>query len=65
MDKNFKEILTIIDSNEFDYKNKIGKFKFIDIEDLVNNIKNDTISKRDAKKDLNALNEIKKRNNKV
>ena len=65
MDKNFKEILTIIDSNEFDYKNKIGKFKFIDIKDLVNNIKNDTISKRDAKKDLNALNEIKKRNNKV
>ena len=65
MGKNFKEILTIIDSNEFDYKNKIGKFKFIDIKDLVNNIKNDTISKRDAKKDLNALNEIKKRNNKV
>ena len=65
MGKNFKEILTIIDSNEFDYKNKIGKFKFIDIKDFVNNIKNDTISKRDAKKDLNALNEIKKRNNKV
>ena len=65
MDKNFKEILTIIDSNEFDYKNKIGKFKFIDIKDLVNNIKNDTISKRDAKKDLHALNKIKKRNNKV
>ena len=65
MDKNFKEILTIIDSNKFDYKNKIGKFKFIDIKDLVNNIKNDTISKRDAKKDLNALKEIKKRNNKV
>ena len=59
-DKNkFKEILAIIDSNKFNYKNKIGEFKYIDIKDLVNNIKNNTISEIDAKKDLNALNEIK------
>ena len=61
IDKNkFKEILTIIDSNKFGHKNKIGDFKYIDIKDLVNNIKDNTISEIDAKKDLNALNEIKK-----
>ena len=60
IDKNkFKEILTIIDSNKFGHKNKIGDFKYTDIKDLVNNIKNNTISEIDAKKDLNALNEIK------
>ena len=60
IDKNkFKEILTIIDSNKFGHKNKIGDFKYIDIKDLVNNIKDNTISEIDAKKDLNALNEIK------
>ena len=60
IDKNkFKEILAIIDSNKFNYKNKIGEFKYIDIKDLVNNIRNNTISEIDAKKDLNALNEIK------
>ena len=61
IDKNkFKEILAIIDSNKFNYKNKIGEFKYIDIKDLVNNIRNNTISEIDAKKLLNALNEIKK-----
>ena len=60
IDKNkFKEILAIIDSNKFNYKNKIGEFKYIDIKDLVNNIRNNTISEIDAKKDLNTLNEIK------
>ena len=58
--KKFKEILAIIDSNEFNYKNKIGQFKYIDIKNVVNNIRNKTISEIDAKKDLNALNEIKK-----
>ena len=43
------KILTIIDNNKFNYKNKIGKFKYIDIKDLVNNIKNNTISEIDAK----------------
>ena len=60
IDKNkFKEILAIIDSNEFNYKNKIGEFKYIDIKDLVNNIRNNTISEIDVKRDLHALNEIK------
>ena len=59
-DKNkFKEILAIIDSNEFNYKNKISEFKYADIKDLVNNIKGNTISGIDGKKNLNALNEIK------
>ena len=52
-------MLAIIDSNKFNYKNKIGEFKYIDIKDLVNNIKNNTISEIDAKKHLNTLNIIK------
>ena len=60
IDKNkFEKILAIIDSNKFNYKNKIGKFKYVDIKELVNNIKNNTISEIDAKKDSNTLNEIK------
>ena len=60
IDKNkFKEILAIIDSNKFNYKNKIGEFKYIDIKDLVNNIRNNTISEISAKKGLNTLNELK------
>ena len=58
----FNEILAIIGSNEFNYKNKITEFKYIeyiDIKDLVNNVKNNTISEIDVKKDLNKLNEIK------
>ena len=32
IDKNkFKETLAIIDSSRFNYKNKIGEFKYIDI----------------------------------
>ena len=59
-DKNrFKKILAIIVSNKFSHKNKIAEFKYIDIKDLVNNIKNNTISEIDAKKSLNALNKIK------
>ena len=51
IDRNkFKEILAIIDSNKFNYRNKIGEFKYIDIRDLVNNIRNNTISEIDAKK---------------
>ena len=61
IDKNkFKEVLAITGSNKFSYKNKIGEFKYTDMKDLVNNIKDNTISEIDAKKDLNALNEIKK-----
>ena len=60
MDKNtFQEILTIIDSNKFGHKNKIGELKYIDIKILVNNIKDTTISEIDAKKRLNTLKIIK------
>ena len=60
LDKNkFKESLGIIDSNKFNYKNKIGEFKYINIGDLVNIIKNNTINEIDAKKYLNTLNKIK------
>ena len=60
IDRNkFKEILAIIDSNKFNYRNKIGEFKYIDIRDLVNNIRNNTISEISAKKGLNTLNKIK------
>ena len=60
-DKNkFKKILTIIDDNGFNHKNKIGKSKFNDINNLIINIKNNTISETDAKKKINKLNEIKK-----
>ena len=59
-DKNkFRKILAIIDSNKFNYKNKIGKFKYIGIKDLVNNIKNNANSEISANKGLNALSEIK------
>ena len=62
----FEKLLAIIDSNKFNYKNKIGEFKYIDIRDLVNNIRNNTISEISAKKCLNTLNEIKKcRNYKI
>ena len=60
LDKNkFKKVLAIIGSNKFNYNNKIGEFKYINIKDLVNNIRNNTISEISAKKGLNTLNEIK------
>ena len=60
-DKNkFEKILAIVDSNTFNYKNKIGKFKYSDINGLINNIKNNTISEILAKKNLNALSKVKK-----
>ena len=55
----FEKILAIIDSNKFNYKNKIGKLKYINIKDLVNNIRNNKTSKISAKIGLNTLNEIK------
>ena len=55
----FKEIFTIINSNKFGHKNKIVEFKYIDIKDFVNNIKDNTISEIDAKQRLNTLNIIK------
>ena len=59
-DKNkFKNILAIIESNKFSYDDKIGEFKYTDIKDLINKIRNNTISEISVKKDLNTLNEIK------
>ena len=59
-DKNkLKKTLSIIDSNKFSYKNKIGEFKYINIKDVVNNIRNNTNSEKDSKKGLNTLTEIK------
>ena len=59
-DKNkFKGILAIINSKEFTHRNKIGELKYDNIKDLVDNIKDNTVSEIDPKKDLNALNEIK------
>ena len=57
--KKFREILTIIDSNKFGQKIKIGDFKYIDIKDLNNSIKDNTISEIEAKKRWNILNKIK------
>ena len=59
-DKNkFKKMLAITGSSKFNYENKIGEFKYIDIKDLVNNIRNNTISEISAKKTFHTLNEIK------
>ena len=61
-DKNkFKEILAIIDSSKFNYRNKIVEFKYDNIKGLINNIKNNTISETEAKKNVNK----KCRNNKI
>ena len=58
-DKNkFKNVLAIIGSNKFNYRHKIGEFRCIEIKDLVNNIKNNTINEISAKKGLNKLSEI-------
>ena len=54
----FKDVLACIDSNEFSCKNEMGEFMYTDIEKLVSNIRNNTISEIDAKKCLNALKEI-------
>ena len=60
-DKNkFRKILTTTDNNKFNHKNKIGKLKFNDINNLINNIKNNTISETDAKQKLNAFEKLKK-----
>ena len=50
-----KIILTTIDSINFNHKNKTGKLKFNDINNLINNIKNNTICEALAKQKLDAL----------
>ena len=54
-----KKVLAIAETNKFNHKNKIGKFKCNKIKDLINNIKINTISKELAKKNLDKLNELK------
>ena len=56
----FNKILATIDNSNFNHKNRIGKLKFNDINDLINSIKVHTISEADTKKKINELNEIKK-----
>ena len=60
----FSKILTNVGNNNFNHKNKIGNLKFNDINNLINNIKNNTISEADAKKKINELNKRKKCRNK-
>ena len=55
----FKNFLAIIDSNKFNYKHKIIEFKYFEIKDLVNKIKNNRISEIFPKNGLNALNKLK------
>ena len=57
--KKFEKMLATIDSNKFNHRNRIGEFKYIEIKDLVNNIKNNTVSVIDAKMELNTLIKIK------
>ena len=55
----FNKILTTIDNNKFSHKYKISNFKFNDINNLINNINNNTISETDVKMKINELNKIK------
>ena len=52
---NFKEILAIIESNKYNHRNNIGKFRYNDIKDLVDNINKNTISEISAKKNTSCL----------
>ena len=56
----FNEILATIDNYNFNHKNKIGKLKFNDIYNLINNIKNNTINESNTKKKIKVLSEIMK-----
>ena len=46
----FNKILVTIDNSNFNHKNKVGKLKFNDINNLINSIKGNTISEADAKR---------------
>ena len=71
IDKNkFEEVLAatkleIIGSNEFNYKNKIGEFKYIDTKDLINNIKMIQLVKQMLKRFKCIKQNKKSRNNKI
>ena len=51
-------MLTSIDSSNFNHISKIGDFKFNDINNFINNIKNNAISGTDTKKKINELNKM-------
>ena len=60
-DKNkFEKILAIVNSDKFNYKNKIGKIRYNDIKNLVDSINKNTVSKILAKENINTLNKLKK-----
>ena len=46
----FNKVLATIDNNNFNHKNKTGKLKFNDVNDLINSIKGNTINEADTKK---------------
>ena len=56
----FNKIIATIDNSNFNHKNKMGKLKFNEINDLINSIKGNTISEADTKKKINELDDIKK-----
>ena len=59
-DKNkLRKISAIVNNNKFNHKTKIGKFKYTDIKSMVDDINKNTISEKLARKNLNALNELK------
>ena len=57
--KKFKNILAIVHSNKFNNKNKIGKLNYNGFKALIDNINENTITEILAKKNLNALKELK------
>ena len=60
-DKNkFEKILDVVNSDKFNYKNKIGKISYNDIKNLVDSINKNTISEILAKENINTLNKLKK-----
>ena len=46
----FNKIIATIDNNNFNHKNKIGKLKFNNINDLINSIKGNTLVKQMLKR---------------
>ena len=49
----FNEILTTVDSNNVNHKNKIDNLKSNDINNLINGIKGNAISEADTKNKIN------------
>ena len=60
----FEKILAIVNSDKFNYENKIGKIRYNDIKNLVDSINKNAISEILAKENINTLNKLKKGRNK-